>query len=97
MNTVGEDDTVVELLMVPVPVVAITCEGVVCDGALLGTIVVACGTDTVRKTAPPLVAIVVVVLPFSRGLPTVGAGCTSVTLMGVTFGFDPEVRCCMAL
>lgn len=82
-------NTVEDVVVLFVPAVTITCDGDLC------TIVVACGTETVRKTVPlGLVVIVVVVLPFNRGLPI---GCTSVTLMGVTLPGVPVVRFCMAL
>lgn len=56
----------------------------------------ACGTETVRKTVPLglVLIVVVVVLPFNRGLPV---GCTSVTLMGVILPGVPMERFCMAL
>lgn len=47
-----------------------------------------------------VVVIAAAVLPFSLDLlraADAAEGCTSVTLMGVTLGFVPEVRCCMAL
>lgn len=45
-----------------------------------------------------VVVIAAAVLPFSLDLLRAAEGCTSVTLMGVTLGFVPEVRCCcMAL
>lgn len=83
-------NTVEDVVVLFVPAVTITWDG---D---LWTIVVACGTETVRKTVPLglLLMLVTVVLPFNRGLPI---GCTSVTLMGVTLPGVPEVRFCMAL
>lgn len=111
MNTVvgdGDEEAVV-LLLVPAMAEAITCW--VGDGsdelttvAFRCTMVVACGTDTVRKTAPPALVViaadVTLVLPFNLDLLRAAAaeGCTSVTLTGVTLGFPPEDRCCcMAL
>lgn len=111
MNTVvgdGDEEAVV-LLLVPAMAEPITCW--VGDGsdelttvAFRCTMVVACGTDTVRKTAPPALVViaadVTLVLPFNLDLLRAAAaeGCTSVTLMGVTLGFAPEDRCCcMAL
>lgn len=41
-----------------------------------------------------VVVIAAAVLPFSLDLLRAAEGCTSVTLMGVTLGFVPEVRCC---
>lgn len=104
MNTVGDGDDAVVLLLVPAMADTINCCWVG-DGsdelttvALRCTMVVACGTDTVRKTAPPelVVIAVAVVLPFNLDLLRAAAveGCTSVTLMGVTLGFAPEERCC---
>lgn len=88
-------NTVEDVVVLFVPAVTITWDG---DR---WTIVVACGMETVRKTVPlglwlmlAAVAVVTVVLPFNRGLPI---GCTSVTLMGVTLPGVPEVRFCMAL
>lgn len=102
MNTDGDDEALELLLPVPA-MVAINC-GVwgltVARAAFRCTIVVACGTDTVRKTVPPelVVVIAAAVLPFNLDLLRAAAeGCTRVTLMGVTLGFVPEVRCCMAL
>lgn len=111
MNTVvgdGDEEAVV-LLLVPAMAEPITCwvdEGSdeLTTVAFRCTMVVACGTDTVRKTAPPALVViaadVTLVLPFNLDLLRAAAaeGCTSVTLMGVTLGFPPEDRCCcMAL
>lgn len=63
-------------------------------GIGLCTIVVACGTETVRKTVP--LGLVVMVAPFMRDLAIAADDdCTSVTLIGDTFGNAAGVRCCM--
>lgn len=80
-------NTVADAVVLFVPAVTITWDG---DR---WTIVVAGGTETVRKTVP-LGVVAIAGLPFSRGLPV---GCTSVTLMGVILPGIPEVRFCMAL
>lgn len=60
--------------------------------AALCTIVVACGTVTVRKMVPA--GLLVIAVPFRRVLASTPDGaCTRVTLIGVILGEAPDVRC----
>lgn len=91
MNTVGDELVVV----VVVTIVDVDIRGDAALAAGLCTIVVACGTETVRKTVP--LGLVVIVVPFIRDFVSAADDCTSVTLIGATFGDPAEVRCCTAL
>lgn len=79
------------------------CDALTITCGLFCTIIVDCGIDTVRNTVPlELVGIVAVVLPFNRDLARdapvdAAVVCTRDTLIGVTLGFGPEVRCCTTL
>lgn len=110
MNTVVGDEVVlvVSVAVVVVAVTAVCDRTMLVTGAAaaaaatavtpagLCKIVVACGTETVRKTAVPP-ALVVIVAPFRRDLANAVEEGTSVTLMGATFGEPVGIRCWAAL
>lgn len=109
MNTVVGDEVVlvVSVAVVVVAVTAVCDRTMLVTGAAaaaatavtpagLCKIVVACGTETVRKTAVPP-ALVVIVAPFRRDLANAVEEGTSVTLMGATFGEPVGIRCWVAL